>query len=781
MSINISNLQVDSRDYISILEDLLATIPELTEKWTPGDDNDPGVVLVKLMAMYGDMLSYNHDKAVLEVYPSTVTQRKNAANVFGLIGYKMRWYQSARCKATLTNSGFQTASMPRYTTFQTIDAQTNYTYVGKHNESWLNLDSINDYPGTTYDVELVQGTPVTPSLVNDYVIPFQQNTEWHTAYNNNISKQDIVDGNRIYLWNTNVDEFSVTLVGNNNEWTQVENIDALTTTGNYYEFKVDSDDRPYLQLVNYWKDYNPSGNFKVFYILSSGKNGEIATNTLGKATSQIVVYNPNTGTQTDVSDSILISNHTSTFGYDPETPEEARHESAKYINTHDTLITLEDFERATKRLYGVANCYCTDRTNDVHGTEMSATDLNIYIAETDDYKEAVDDTTYASYIQTALNANKMIPLNLNVITDGITFYDWAIEGKIYTKELVSTDRAQDIIVKLNDKLRETYALENVEFNSVVNYVDIVDIILAIDPLIKNVYLHPIVYTTNIDEYDDYGDNIVPTVVDEETITGSYSLYSVFPNYPTRCIKTLHVSDTNTIVDSKHVTLPSVYWEKDGRVMEMTVGTSKNNGVSVVSLVNEFYGKSDYLIKNGKPRVLLASEVTADISIHAYYRSGIFYTDTEYDTEIIPQEGKYYLNLRSYSSTSEDYTDVYLYSGGEYKLQSDPGVRFADVTMLITDANENPLEIETPIRPGNFIVKIDNSRHIIYDNRNGEFASESGIFNEGAIDYATGDLVIETVSDVTNLTIPYVRNAINLAKFKNIDVNKFFVAHECIKS
>ena len=83
------------KDYTNILDDLINSISGITQKWNTTDVNDVGIVLVKLMAILGDMLFYNQDIQSLEVYPSSVTQRKNAASIYKLIGYKMRWYKSA--------------------------------------------------------------------------------------------------------------------------------------------------------------------------------------------------------------------------------------------------------------------------------------------------------------------------------------------------------------------------------------------------------------------------------------------------------------------------------------------------------------------------------------------------------------------------------------------------------------------------------------------------------------------------------------------------------------
>ena len=124
---DVSTLKYTSRDYASIFEDLSNTIPLLTSKWTGRDESDPGIVLIKLMAMLGDMLSYNQDKKALEVYPDSVSERKNAQQIFELVGYKMHWYRSAQCIIILNNSYSVPVTVPKYTKFFTSDERLCYT------------------------------------------------------------------------------------------------------------------------------------------------------------------------------------------------------------------------------------------------------------------------------------------------------------------------------------------------------------------------------------------------------------------------------------------------------------------------------------------------------------------------------------------------------------------------------------------------------------------------------------------------------------------------------
>ena len=130
-------LKYTSKDYTSIKEDLIDAISTLTNTWTSREEGDPGIVLVKEMSALGDMLSYNQDKQALECFAPTVSQRKNAAKLFGLVGYKMHWYQSAQTTVTLTNR----SAMPEYVYYykrivdgeNPVDVYYDYRYRYNHN------------------------------------------------------------------------------------------------------------------------------------------------------------------------------------------------------------------------------------------------------------------------------------------------------------------------------------------------------------------------------------------------------------------------------------------------------------------------------------------------------------------------------------------------------------------------------------------------------------------------------------------------------------------------
>ncbi len=548
-----------------------------------------GMVLVKLMSILGDMLFYNLDIQSLEVYPNTVTQRKNAASIFKLIGYKMKWFRSAVLSCNIVNTYTSSATIPRFCTFTTENNNITYCtfdqYELKSNTSNNGFESL---------IELVQGVPVTPVRASNNPYP-DAGKNWHTIYDYNYTAEDVIN-NKIYLDYRNIDQDHIIVIDNNgDEWAFKDNIYLTRDVGKFFEFNVDVNDRPYIELVDYWQNYNIS-KFKIFYIRSMGEDGQIFANTLKNITGNVWARTGVGSEQTiyNVNNFIKFTHFDSSFGYNPETPNEARKNSVVYQNTMDTLITLADFERATLRELGVANVRATDLTNDpgifvtnyvgdinqdgyidgtdydllndylasptIHpltsyqrqladtnqdGAQLNYDDLaclrayldgdvskagpyigqqqlstiqtldgfvvKLYILRDEAYED-YDDEAYANQIISDLQQYKILPLQILVDLHSIQKFYWTIKGTFYTKEPLSRDELQTIMVNINNQLRYDYSLDKMNFNTLINYREVLGKILDVDNRILMVDLDPITYK------DEDGNEL-----SKEALTGVYKI------------------------------------------------------------------------------------------------------------------------------------------------------------------------------------------------------------------------------------------------------------------
>ena len=765
-----------NKDYANILDDLINSISGITDKWNTTDTNDPGMVLVKLMAILGDMLFYTQDIQSLEVYPNSVTQRKNAASIYKLIGYKMRWYKSAALQANVVNTYSNFATLPRFCTFTTETGDVTYCTFDEYN-----LKSNTNNNGFEELVTLVQGTPVTPVRVSNDPYP-AVGQAWHTIYGYNYSTDDIVN-NRIYLQYQNVDQDHIKVIDDTNqEWELKENIYLTTDVGRFFEFGVDVNDQPYIELVDYYNNFNVH-KFKIFYIRSDGEAGQIYANTLKNITGNVWARTGTGDSQYvyNVSSFIKFTHYDSSYGYDPETPNEARKNSVLFQNTLDTLITLADFERATLREDGVANVRATDLPNDP-GIKKT-----YYIGDInqDGTIDELDYQMLVDYVkEPALNALTTYQLKLaDISQDGDPIGDTDVQmfyNFLHPKMWSLGDINQDGIVNQEDlNILESY-VDNPENSGLTDF---------------QIRLCDLTQDGNVDQQD----------IDFLREWLTYENPDELPK----------ISDNST--DEIGYT---------GRITVSTIETLDSFIVKLYILPTESY--EDYteedfgdIIRNDlQDYKILPLEIEIDThSINRYYWSvkGKFYTKTplsrdELQTIIVNINN----DLRYiYSTDKVNFNTVINYKEViETMLNVDNRILMIDlepieyvdsegnvvgkelitgtytqiVPMLNDSDNANNLHYaitleNTTILPGSLMIRVDGGRYVLRDNNNGEIYNTDNILQyKGSINYMTGEIdLMFNAPLVDDLVIEYTHNTTNIAIYRNLSTQEFYFDNSALEA
>lgn len=359
-----NKISYTSKTYDTIFKDLVSAIPDLTDKWKNFSDDDPGIVLIKLMSSVGDMLCYNMDYQVNETFPQSALQRRHAQKSYDLIGYKMHWYRSATCNLTLTlniptslqGSEFSVV-IPEWTTILSASGVP-YTIIGPDYTRTLSISS-SVSSDTITNVLAVQGA---------------------TKILSPIYKSNITSDGRIYIPDMNVDEdiqnnidyphmsldtynatTNVAITTGTSRWVKVANLLDKSDAGMYYEFRVDDNDQPYIQLNDGWQDYVDSSNtgneyLVLKYLVSQGSAGSVREN-VGFTFNTSIESNPAT---IDLAKYITIYNTQSDSGKNPETVEEAAINGPREARTLGVAITLEDYEILAETIDGIRACKAVD-------------------------------------------------------------------------------------------------------------------------------------------------------------------------------------------------------------------------------------------------------------------------------------------------------------------------------------------------------------------------------------------------------------------------------------
>ena len=413
----IDKISYTSKTTESIFRDLVSLIPELTDKWKNYAEDDPGIVLVKLMSYVGDMLSYNMDYQVNECFPQTAIQRRHAQMSYDLIGYKMHWYRGAECNVTFTltrpssATGELRITIPEFTT---IISASNVPYTVLGNENILFLAENKD----TVSVQsmAIQGVAKTIQ----------------------VSREAITDSGRIYLNdyaidedesnNTNYPHIRLDIFNNDNtsagqKWIKVDNLLSVTTEGKYFEFRVDKNDVPYLQLNDGWEEYISTNQYAVItYILTDGETGTVTDNVGFRFNSNIVgddgiTYN----------NFISIFNTRSGSGHNPETLVEASINAPREARTLGVAITLDDYDVLARKVDGIRACKALDQTLDC---DKSFTSYN----KSGNYNSAA--YVYTLNLSSEILGYKVKPTTFSMILDGVTYTDNGFGSLIYNNTMI---------------------------------------------------------------------------------------------------------------------------------------------------------------------------------------------------------------------------------------------------------------------------------------------------------------------------------------------------------
>ncbi len=375
-----------SRDYESLVEEFWKMVPRLTELWQPGLDDsvwkpeanaDPGVVLGKYLASVADMLGVNLDWMANEVFAPSVSQRKDAEKLFGLIGYELGFYTAARTEVTFKNNSTSDIKMDfgfNGSNFSTLNAYTDITKQPRV-ITYNILPLTNKYGATeTRSKRSVLTENLDVFADSDIVLlkPGQSVTrvaiEGELRYVN-VSVENIKKSNYIItLPSQHIDTTAIWVKARSSQtsdsfietqWIQCSSPAEFIQPEPRFAVTYDSYSNAQIQISNYLNQLeNYDKNWlTIYWIDCSGVIGCVGQDVL----QDLLLAKPGQTLDSNSGD-ILISNlpntvelpHTNTVtGKSPETAREAYYNSRNYINTWDSLITLPDFNRFLRREPGV--------------------------------------------------------------------------------------------------------------------------------------------------------------------------------------------------------------------------------------------------------------------------------------------------------------------------------------------------------------------------------------------------------------------------------------------
>lgn len=98
-------IRYTSRDYASLRQAMIDSIPARVPEWTSRSPQDFGIVLIELFATMGDVLSFYTDRVANEAFLPTATQRDSVLKLAQTLNYRPRGTAAAKATVQFTVVG----------------------------------------------------------------------------------------------------------------------------------------------------------------------------------------------------------------------------------------------------------------------------------------------------------------------------------------------------------------------------------------------------------------------------------------------------------------------------------------------------------------------------------------------------------------------------------------------------------------------------------------------------------------------------------------------------
>ena len=539
-----SKTSFTNKDFNEVYPELLGIAKDLSYKWDPtvSNESDPGVTLIKEIAIALDKINYSSDKNALESMPLSVTQERTARQLFQLLGYYPKWFISSVAKVSLAWKAPEDKQtipetkikIPAFT--QITDSSGEYVYT-------ITEDVILGSDGEVQECNATQGILKSLEINKETLIT-----------------QDLIKNNRVYIPDYNVAQNGIfiyskdakdsTEINERTFWTQKDNLFLEESGNTYYSFNVDiASGRCYLEFPNDYSELIGDGIY-IDYLISSGKDGVVGIRQLNS-----LLYDSSVNAKVIDSDEVLSLTSEDLFIQNTDLIETGKNPESidsMYVNynhikgTFDTLVTLKDYNNAVYDTKLVSNAVVCDRTDDVQESyrikmqtlddseriyyaqenddkKLSPFGLKIYALQYNDLTEtnssevnkSAYDNTFEMYAdldcENPFNWDSSLrQLTLVLNDDKCSQHDFKdieankicllknvaeISLTVFPTISLTTLQKENLISDIKNQIYMKYNARQIKFGQEINYDDLFTNLLTSNNLIKNISLNQIQYYT----------------------------------------------------------------------------------------------------------------------------------------------------------------------------------------------------------------------------------------------------------------------------------------------
>lgn len=318
------NNDYSSKDFTSIYEDLLAIVEASTTLWNPrySTEADPGVVILKAMALLEDKSNYRFDMSRAQAYLDTVSDRTAAYDLLAMLGYIMQGSRAAEGFITIKNNTDDILTIPQF--------------------------SVVTNP--TKEVLFFTKDEVTVSAKESISVPVQAGTIFQVVKQGiaEFTLKDIDEKGRLFLGKTSLAQNGIYVRSStaSTKWIYLDYV-LLQDSSTYYTVGTSETGEMYIQFPDNYMSLIGNDKLTVYATYTNGANSNIAKNVLS-------TFSDNQkAASVDVQLSSVFSVSQPEDIYSGQDEETIDHAIQTYYETKDvcsTLITAQDFTTALRYL-----------------------------------------------------------------------------------------------------------------------------------------------------------------------------------------------------------------------------------------------------------------------------------------------------------------------------------------------------------------------------------------------------------------------------------------------
>ena len=427
-----ASIAYTNKDYDSLRRELLARVPQLTDRWTDFNASDLGVVLLELFCGIGDMLAYYLDAQAAEAFLPTARQRQNVINLCKLISYRL----DTPVAATTTLRFALAAPLDEDLTIPAGTACRARLEDGDV-EFETALDAVIPRGRTEVDVDARQG---------------RRKSESFTGTGE--------PGQRLVLAGKSIAQGSIRVRIQEREWTEVAHFQESDAGSLHFQTETDALDETTIVFGDgvHGAVPPPGEPVEVEYLETLGAAGNLGPNLVTEVLDAVYLD----GAQVALS---VTNPAPATNGADRETLEHARRQAPAELRSLWKAVTKEDYKALAEGFPGVAKAQILD-VNDCGNIRYYQVNLAV-APDGGGPPSALLKRDLAEFLE----SRKVITVEINLFDP--VYRPVSVDADVFAHAGEDLDLVRS---RVEDALAEHFAFDRMDFGKAVRFSDLVALI-----------------------------------------------------------------------------------------------------------------------------------------------------------------------------------------------------------------------------------------------------------------------------------------------------------------